>query len=116
MTKMTKRERRIVRHKRVRAKMSGSAVKPRLSVFRSNMHLYVQLIDDEKNKVIAAESDRNIKTEKKGIAIAKEVGKRLAQKAKEQNIEKIVFDRGGYKYHGQIKVLAEELRAQGLTF
>lgn len=116
MTKETRSDRRILRHRRIRAKIVGSAERPRLLVFRSNKHLYVQLVDDEKNIVIAAESDRDAKTEKKGIEVAKEVAKRIAQKAKEQKIGKIVFDRGGYKYHGHIKVLAEELRAQGIVF
>ena len=85
-------------------------------VFRSNKHLYVQLIDDQKNQVIASSSDRKIKSKKKGVEMAQEIGKLIAAKIKERNIEKIVFDRGGYKYHGQIKALAEEIRGRGITF
>jgi len=91
-------------------------MKPRLVVFRSNKHLYVQLIDDEKNRVLASSSDLKIKSRKRGVELAKAVARMMAEKAKERKVQKIVFDRGGYKYHGQIKVLAEELRAQGITF
>ena len=116
MNKETRRHRRILRHKRVRAKITGNALKPRLVVFRSNKHLYIQLIDDEKNKVLAAVSDLKIRSKKKGVELAKVVAHTMAEKAREHDVKKIVFDRGGYKYHGQIKVLAEELRAQGITF
>ena len=116
MMKETRNQRRIVRHARVRAKIAGNATKPRLVVFRSNKHLYVQLIDDEKNKVLAAVSDLKMKLKKKGVERAKELAGMMAEKAKKHEVKKIVFDRGGYKYHGQIKVLAEELRAQGIIF
>ena len=116
MTKVTRQERRIVRHRRVRAKISGTASKPRLSVFRSNKHLYAQLIDDEKHQVIAAVSDLKIQSRKSGMELVKEVAHMMAAKAKERKVEKVVFDRAGYKYHGQIKVLADELRAQGIAF
>lgn len=116
MIKETRRHRRILRHARVRAKIAGNAMRPRLVVFRSNKHLYVQLIDDEKNKVLAAVSDLKIKSKKKGVGLAKVVAQMMAEKTREKKVQKIVFDRGGYKYHGQIKVLAEELRAQGITF
>lgn len=116
MIKETRRDRRIARHARVRAKIAGNAMKPRLVVFRSNKHLYVQLIDDEKNKVIAMVSDLKITSKKKGVELVKAVAQMMAEKAKERKVQKIVFDRAGYKYHGQIKVLAEELRAQGITF
>jgi len=116
MTKQTRNRRRILRHARVRAKIAGNASKPRLVVFRSNKHLYVQLVDDEKNQVIAAVSDMNIQPKKKGVQLAKAVAQMMASEAKARKVEKIGFDRGGYKYHGQIKVLAQELRAQGITF
>lgn len=116
MTKETRNTRRIVRHARVRARIEGSASKPRLAVFRSNKHLYVQLIDDEKNRVIASASDLKIKSKKKGVELVKEIAQMMASKVKDHKVEKIVFDRGGYKYHGQIKVLADELRAQGIVF
>ncbi|HEY4509827.1 MAG TPA: 50S ribosomal protein L18 [Candidatus Paceibacterota bacterium] len=116
MIKETRRKRRILRHARVRAKIAGNATKPRLVVFRSNKHLYVQLIDDEKNMVLAAVSDLKLKSKKRGIERVKDLAAAMAGKAKEKAVQKIVFDRGGYKYHGQIKVLAEELRAQGIIF
>ena len=116
MMKETRKQRRIVRHARVRAKIVGNAIKPRLAVFRSNKHLYVQLIDDEANKVLAAASDLKMKSKKRGVALAKELALSMAEKVKERGVQKIVFDRGGYTYHGQIKGLAEELRAQGIIF
>ncbi|MEK7542440.1 MAG: 50S ribosomal protein L18 [Patescibacteria group bacterium] len=116
MTKTTRKDKRIQRKKRIRAKIAGNATKPRLVVFRSNKHLYAQLIDDEKGQVLAASSDVKIKSEQKRTNIAKEVAKNIAEKAKEQKIGNIVFDRGGYKYHGQVKVLAQELRKQGIAF
>lgn len=91
-------------------------MKPRLVVFRSNKHLYAQLIDDEKSQVIAAVSDMKIKSKKKGTELTKEVARMMAEKAREHKVEKIIFDRGGYKYHGQLRVLAEEMRAQGIKF
>lgn len=106
----------MLRHRRMRAKIAGSAGKPRLSVFRSNKHLYVQLIDDEQGRVLAAASDRELTSKKKGVELAKEMGRLIAQEIKERKIEKIVFDRTGYKYHGQIKALAQEMRAQGIPF
>lgn len=105
-----------MRHARVRARIAGNTSRPRLVVFRSNKHLYVQLIDDENNKVLAAVSDVKMKSKKKGVENAKELAGMMAEKAKAHKVKKIVFDRGGYKYHGHIKVLAEELRAQGITF
>lgn len=116
MTMQTKRIQRSFRHKRVRAKIMSLEVRPRLVVFRSNKHLYVQLIDDGKGEVIVSSSDMKIKSKKTGIEMAKEIGKLIGTKIKEHKIEKIVFDRGGYKYHGQIKALAEEIRALGIIF
>ncbi len=112
----TRNQKRIVRHRRVRAKIASNANRPRLAVFRSNKHLYAQLIDDEKNQVIAAVSDLKVKSKKRGVELAKEIANMMAAKMKEHKVEKIVFDRGGYKYHGQIKVLADELRALGIVF
>lgn len=124
----TKREKRYRRHRRVRAKISGSAKVPRLCVFRSHRHIYAQLIDDEKGKVLLAVSDLELKklktqdskvekeTRKGKIDIAFKVGKLIAQKALEKKIKKVVFDRGGYKYHGRVKALAEGAREGGLKF
>jgi len=114
------------RHKRVRAKISGTAKKPRLCVFRSNQHVYAQLIDDEAKKVLIAFSDFDIKKasakdkegkELKGkIASAYLLGGKIAEFAKSKDIQKVVFDRGGYKYHGRVKAVAEGARAGGLEF
>ena len=114
----TKQEKLHRRHKRIRAKVKGSATCPRLSVFRSNQHIYVQLIDDNKGQTLASFSDLKIKR-KKGltkIAIAKQIGNSVAKKALEKKIKKVVFDRGGYKYHGQVKAVAEGAREEGLKF
>jgi len=109
------------RHKRVRAKIFGTAKRPRLCIFRSAKHIYAQLIDDEKGKTLAAASDSGIKrtklkTKKTKADKAKEVGKLIAEKAKTKKIEKVVFDRGGYQYHGRVKALAEGAREGGLKF
>lgn len=127
MRKEIKQEKRYRRHKRVRAKIFGTARRPRFCVFRSARHIYAQLIDDEKGRTILAASDlelgRKVKTiegkkEKKTgkIAAAFELGKLIAQKALKKKIEKVVFDRGGYKYHGRVKALAEGARTGGLKF
>jgi large subunit ribosomal protein L18 len=112
----TKNEKRKQRHKRIRSKMSGTSDVPRLSVFISNRHLYAQLIDDTKNKTILSVSDLKSKKKLKMTVVAKELGELLAQRALEKKIEKIVFDRSGYKYHGRVKALAEGAREGGLRF
>ena len=113
-TRQTRRQR---RHKRVRAKVIGTAKRPRLVVFRSNIHISAQLIDDEKGRVLAAVSDVKIPAKNmKKIDISKEVGKLIAKNATEQNIQTVVFDKGGYAYHGNVKALAEGAREGGLTF
>lgn len=96
---------------RVRSKISGTALRPRLAVFRSNKHLSAQLIDDTKGTTLIAVSDMEIKDEKKKTDL---VGKLLAQKALKKNIKAVVFDRRAYKYHGQIKALADGAKAEGL--
>ena len=113
-----KREKRKRRHKRVRAKISGTAKIPRLCVFRSNKHIYAQLIDDTQGKTLLSASDLEIKFKGKKTKTEKafEVGKLIAKKAQEKKIQKIVFDRGGYKYHGRVKALAEGAREGGLKF
>jgi len=112
MTKISRKQGRQTRHKRVRARVSGTANKPRLAVFRSNKHLYAQLINDETGTVLAAVSD--VKIKKAGVERAKKLGEDIAQLAKEQKIQTIVFDRGGYKYHGNVKALAQAVREQGI--
>ncbi len=105
------------RRGRVRAKVFGTAGKPRLSVFRSSEHIYAQLIDDEKRITLVSESDLKVKKEKKTkVEIAKELGGSLAGKAKKTGITEVVFDRGGFKYHGRVKALAEGAREGGLKF
>jgi len=111
---LKKKVKKIRRHKRVRAKIKGTNKIPRLCVFRSIKHIYAQLIDDDKGKTLASADDAGIKGSK--VEIAEEVGKLIAQKASEKKIEKIVFDRAGYKYHGRVKSLAEGAREAGLKF
>ena len=114
MRNETKQEKRYRRHRRVRARVSGTAQRPRLAVFRSNKHLYAQLIDDEKGRTLASASDTGLPKHTKRAEVPKEIGKSIAQKASEKNIKKVVFDRGGYRYHGSIKLLAEAARLAGL--
>jgi len=109
------------RHRRVRAKINGTSQCPRLCVFRSNKYIYAQLIDDQKGKTLLSVTDKKPKTKSKtkessNINSALEVGKILAKKAIEKKIKKIVFDRGGYKYHGRVKAIAEGARQGGLKF
>ena len=112
-------------HTRIRKKMAGTAERPRLNVYRSVGHIYAQVIDDTKGAtLVAAASTEKGKGMKKGekrptggnVASAKEVGKLIAERATEKGIKKVVFDRGGYLYHGRIKALAEAARAAGLEF
>ena len=112
-----KHEKRRRRHKRIRAKIFGTSERPRLYAFRSPKHIYAQLIDDEHGKILAASSDLELKKKKMvKIEKAKKVGGMIAKKAEELKIEKAVFDRGGYKYHGRIKALAEAAKEGGLKF
>lgn len=106
------------RKRRIRAKISGTKERPRLCVFRSNKHIYAQIIDDEAKKVLTGASDLELKEKPKGTKteIAYMVGQLIAQKAKKKKIKKVVFDRGGYKYHGRVKALAEAARKEGLVF
>ncbi len=106
------------RHKRVRTKISGTAERPRLCVFRSNSNLYVQVIDDVAGNTIVSAStlDKEIKTKHSNKEAAKEVGTLIAKRAIEKNINEVVFDRGGYIYHGVVKELAEAARESGLKF
>jgi large subunit ribosomal protein L18 len=120
MKKESKKEKRYRRHKRVRGKIFGTIERPRLCVFRSAKHIYCQLINDEKGQTLVSASDLELKlktkSQKSKTKIAFEVGKLIAQKAKEKKIEKVVFDRGGFKYHGKVKALAEGAREGGLKF
>ncbi len=114
---LEKQQKRHRRHKRVRAKIFGTVKVPRLCVFRSANHIYAQLIDDEKGKTLLSASDLEIKKRKeKKAALAVEVGRLIAKKAIEKKINKVIFDRGGYKYHGRVKALAGGAREGGLLF
>lgn len=102
------------RHKRIRAKIAGSAARPRLSVFKSHKYIFVQLVDDEKGKTIVSAWSKGLKG--KPAERAKAVGAELAKKAKAAKIDSVVFDRGGYLYTGHIKAVAEGAREGGLKF
>ena len=106
------------RHKRVRTKISGTSECPRLSVFRSNTNLYAQIIDDTKGTTLVQAStlDKEVKTKHSNKEAAKEVGALIAKRALEKKIENVVYDRGGYIYHGIVKELAEAAREAGLKF
>ena len=106
------------RHKRVRTKISGTAECPRLCVYRSNSNIYAQVIDDTKGVTIVSAStlDKEVKTKKSNKEAAKEVGTLVAKRAIEKNIKTVVYDRGGYIYHGIVKELAEAAREAGLEF
>ncbi len=115
--KAIKSQKRDRRHARVRAKVLGTVERPRLSIFRSNKFIYAQIIDDEAGKTLVAASDMELKGKKKGkIESSKTIGTELAKKAKEKNITKVVFDRGGYLYAGRVKAVAEGAREGGLDF
>jgi large subunit ribosomal protein L18 len=118
MATMTTRQARERRHRRVRGRIEGTAERPRLAVFRSNRGIEAQLVDDLAGRTLAAASWLNLKKSFKGdkTAQAAEVGKLLASNAKKAKIETVVFDRGGYLYHGRVKALADGAREGGLKF
>jgi large subunit ribosomal protein L18 len=118
MTKLTTREARLRRHRRVRGKVRGTAERPRLAVFRSNRGIFAQLVDDDAGKTVAAASWVGLPKSFKGDKSeqAAEVGKVLAEAAKKAGVEAVVFDRGGYLFHGRVKALAEGAREGGLSF
>jgi large subunit ribosomal protein L18 len=108
-------------HRRIRKKLSGDTARPRLSVFRSNKHIYAQIVDDAKGSTLVAAS--SVEAETKGslkgggnVAAAKAVGKVVAQRARDKGIKAVLFDRGGYIYHGRVKALADAAREGGLQF
>lgn len=116
MRKDARKIKREIRHRRVRAKIKGTSVRPRLSVFRSNNHIRTQLIDDIAGKTLVMASDSEIKSKKgeKRIVLAEKVGALIAKKVLEKKIGVAVFDRGGYKYHGIVKAVAGGARKGGL--
>lgn len=116
MAKKTRKIKRKARHKRIRAIIKGTADRPRLSIFKSNKHFYIQLIDDASRKTLASVSDKEIKSKKNNMTNAKELGKILAKKALDLGFQSIVFDRGGYKFHGIVLEMASGAREGGLKF
>lgn len=119
ITKLDKNAIRKKRHARVRMKLSGTATRPRLNVYRSNKHIYAQLIDDVKGVTLASAStlDKDLNLESTGnVEAASKVGELIAKRAIEKGIKSVVFDRGGYLYHGRVKALADAARENGLEF
>lgn len=119
ITKTPRNERRLRIHRRIRKKVRGTPERPRLCVFRSLKHIYAQIIDDTVGHTLVAASTTEKDSPVKyggNVAAAKVVGQLIAQRALEKGIKKVVFDRGGYKYHGRVKALAEAAREAGLEF
>ena len=117
--KVSRNEMRVERHKRIRKDLSGTAERPRLNVFRSNANITAQIIDDEKGLTLVSASTREKELNIKNggnVEAAKLIGAEIAKRAKKAKIEKVVFDRGGYLYHGRVKALAESARENGLEF
>jgi len=116
--KIEKKEIRNRIHRRIRRKLSGTAERPRLAVFRSVAHIYAQVIDDTRGTTLVSASsvDKGGKTKGGNVAAAKAIGKLVAERAKEKGIKSVVFDRGGYHYHGRVKALADAAREAGLEF
>ena len=117
LKKVSKNSERLRRHARIRRKISGTASCPRLSVFRSNKHIFDQLIDDVNGNTLVSASSLEMKLEHGGnIEAAKAVGSEVAKRALAKNIDTVVFDRGGYIYHGRVQALADAAREAGLKF
>ncbi len=111
-----KQEKRIRRKNKIRAVIKGTAKRPRLSVFRSNKGMFLQLIDDDKGKTLVSAKSQEVKSKDKKTVISFELGKLIAKKGIEKKIKNIVFDRGGNKYHGRVKMVADGAREGGLEF
>lgn len=117
MAKTKKQIRRERVRRGIRGKINGTPERPRLTVFRSNRHIYAQLIDDRDGRTLAAASSLGEEVDgDSAVEVSREIGKRLAEKAKENGIDRAVFDRNGYRYHGRVKALAEGAREAGLKF
>lgn len=114
--KKSRNQTRVHRKRRIRAKISGTAVRPRLSIFKSLTILSAQVIDDVKGETLVAVDTRELKSKKFDVEVAKELGKMIATKARKEKIEEVVFDRSGYAYHGKVKAFAEGARENGLKF
>src|ERR1700744_5579150 len=117
-TRVSKNQVRSLVHTRIRRKVRGTAERPRLAIFRSVAHIYAQIIDDSKGVTLVSANSNEKGVEAKGgnVAGAKEIGKKVADRAKEHGISKVVFDRGGYIYHGRVKALAAAAREAGMEF
>ncbi len=113
---IVKQNRKLRRRKKIRAKVKGTGKCPRLSVFRSNKGMYLQIIDDDKGKTLASANIKEMKSKDKKVVVSFELGKLIAKKGLDKKIKKVVFDRGGYKYHGRIKSVADGAREGGLKF
>ena len=105
-----------IRHRRVRKNVRGIADRPRLAVFRSSNHIYAQVIDDERGHTLASATSLELKSGDTKTVVAKGVGELVAKQALAVGVTKVVFDRGGYKYHGRVKALADAARSEGLSF
>ena len=116
VSKKSRSEVRVNKHRKLRNRFSGTAERPRLAVFRSNNHMYAQIIDDTEGKTLVAASTLEVKVDGTKTDAAKAVGEAVAKKALEKGIDKVVFDRGGNLYHGRIKELADAARNGGLKF
>ncbi|HXE75940.1 MAG TPA: 50S ribosomal protein L18 [Candidatus Xenobia bacterium] len=121
VTKLTQSQHRRILHRRVRERVHGTAERPRLSVFRSLKHIYAQVIDDRAGRTLASASSRDKQVREQvayggNVAAAKAVGKAVAERAKAAGVTRVVFDRGGYQYHGRVKALADAAREAGLQF
>ena len=118
INKVSRNDARKVRHERVTEKVFGTSDCPRLCVFRSNTNIYAQIINDENGSTLVSASslDKDLKIKNLNVEAATKVGESLAKKAKKAGIKTVVFDRGGYKYHGRVKALAEAARENGLKF
>ena len=114
--KDSKNEARKRRHARIRQVVKGSAEAPRLNIFRSNTHIFAQVIDDTKGVTLASASSVDMKIKSNNTEACAKVGAEIAKRAKKAGITKVVFDRGGYQYHGRVKALADAARAEGLEF
>lgn len=114
MNAKTKRQKRIIRHRRVRAKIFGTPERPRLSVFRSRKHVFLQVIDDAAGRTMVSASSQEIKDGKGKTSAASAAAKLLAARAQKAGIREVVFDRGGYKFHGRVKAAAEAAAEAGL--
>jgi large subunit ribosomal protein L18 len=117
MAQITSRDARLRRHRRIRGRVTGTAERPRLAVARSNMRIYAQVIDDTRGHTLAAAG--SVEADLRGLTkaeAAQAVGRLVAERARAAGIDTVVFDRGGYKYHGRVKALADAAREAGLTF